>query len=85
MGFSKQAYEPEVAVEVRHSWYPGEAFIFYFPKVLPQSALDAEAAFLGLKQDEEKDTLASWLRWPRASARASSTSPARHNWRAWLC
>ncbi|MET0646973.1 MAG: hypothetical protein ABW208_10160 [Pyrinomonadaceae bacterium] len=57
MGFSKQDYEPAVAVEVRHNWHPGAAFVFHFPKVLPQSALDAEASFLALKPEEDKDAV----------------------------
>lgn len=66
MGFSKQGYEPEVAVEVRHNWHPGSVFVFYFPKVLPQAALDAEASFLGLNQDGDKDAVRTSLIDPLA-------------------
>ncbi|HLM58175.1 MAG TPA: hypothetical protein VK422_18880 [Pyrinomonadaceae bacterium] len=52
MPFSKTKYDPTVAIVVHHKWYPGDAFTFYFPKVLPQSALDAERVFVGLKEDE---------------------------------
>lgn len=55
MGFSKSTYEAGVAVEVRHGWYPGTAFTFYFPKQLPQSALDAEKDFLALTDDADRD------------------------------
>lgn|GEM_PF-4802382 len=60
MGFSKKTYESEVAIEVRHGWYPETTFVFYFPKHLPQSALDAEKAFLSLddKEGAEKSRVA---------------------------
>ncbi|MGI8997542.1 MAG: hypothetical protein ACR2GW_12830 [Pyrinomonadaceae bacterium] len=48
MGFSKQDYSPEIAINVTHPWHPGETFTFHFPKALPQAALDAERQFLGL-------------------------------------
>jgi hypothetical protein len=53
--FSKKNYEPEVAVVVRHAWYPDSPFTFFFPKVLPQAALDAEKTYFGLTDAEGKD------------------------------
>ncbi len=57
MGFSKERYEPEVSIEVRHVWHPGTAFVFHFPKVLPQAALEAQKTFLGLSQEETEEAL----------------------------
>ncbi len=55
MGFNKDKNEPDIAIEVRHPWHPGDVYTFYFPKKLPQLALDAEAKFLGLKEGERSD------------------------------
>lgn len=55
MAFSKQGNSKEVSVEVTHRWHPGALFVFHFPKRLPQSALDAEKSFLGLKDDERAE------------------------------
>jgi len=52
MSFSKANYAPEIAIAVSHAWHPGEVFTFYLPKVLPQAALDAEAAWIGVPSDE---------------------------------
>ncbi|MDQ3649694.1 MAG: hypothetical protein M3458_05315 [Acidobacteriota bacterium] len=55
MGFTKKTNSNEIAIEVTHQWHPGQAFTFYFPKQLPQRALDAERDFLGLKETERAD------------------------------
>jgi hypothetical protein len=53
--FSKRSYQPEVAIVVRHAWYPDSPFTFFFPKVLPQCALNAEKTYFGLTDAEGKD------------------------------
>lgn len=55
MGFSKNKNTKGLAIKVTHPWHPGAEFIFHFPKRLPQSALDAEKGFVGLKDDERED------------------------------
>lgn len=55
MGFNKQKNSKEIAISVTHPWHPGAQFVFHFPKALPQSALDAEAKFLGLKDAERPE------------------------------
>lgn len=55
MGFRKSTNETEVAVVVTHKWHPGDEFTFYFPKVLPQAAIEAEGRFLGLKEDAREE------------------------------
>jgi hypothetical protein len=58
LGFSKTTYEPEVAIIVNHPLYPDSPFTFFFPKKMPQEAIDASTRFLGLKEDvreEESD------------------------------
>lgn len=61
MGFSKKSYSPVIEIEVLHPYYPGEVFIFTFPKVLPQSALDAEKSYLGLPDTEQPEALRKGL------------------------
>jgi hypothetical protein len=55
MGFTKQGSQPEVGFAVRHAWHPGTQFVFYFPKRLPQAALDAEQTYFGVKDSERPD------------------------------
>lgn len=55
MPFSKATNEPDIRIEVKHSWHPGVVFAFTFPKRLTQLAADAEARFLGLKEDARED------------------------------
>jgi hypothetical protein len=55
MPFSKTNYSPEIEIVATHRWYPGDKFVFTLPKVLPESALDAEAGFLGLNGTERDD------------------------------
>lgn len=55
MGFSKKENSKEIAIKVKHPWHPDSAFIFYFPKQLPETALAAERNFVGLKDDERED------------------------------
>lgn len=52
MGFSKKTSQPEIAISVTHPWHPGTQFVFHFPKQLPESAVEAEKTFLGLKDTE---------------------------------
>jgi hypothetical protein len=57
LSFSKSTYEPEVAVVINHPLY-SEPFVFYFPKRMPQEAVDASSRYLGLpetERDEERD------------------------------
>lgn len=54
MGFSKKNNAPEIAIVAHHRWHPAAEFIFHFPKRMPQPALDADARFAGLK-DEERE------------------------------
>jgi hypothetical protein len=56
MLFSKKDRTPDVAIQVNHKWYEGNPFVFYFHKKLPQSALDAEKGFLGIKESERDET-----------------------------
>ncbi|MET0646380.1 MAG: hypothetical protein ABW208_07140 [Pyrinomonadaceae bacterium] len=55
MGFNKQTSQPAVGIIVKHSWHPGAAFVFYFPKRLPETALNAEQTYLGLQDSERPD------------------------------
>lgn len=55
MGFDKSTYQTEVNAVVTHQWHPGKEFIFTFPKLLPQAALDAEKTFLGLPDGERAE------------------------------
>lgn len=55
MGFSKVKNSKEVSIAVSHAWHPGAKFVFHFPKTLPQSAVEAEKTFLGLKEDERAE------------------------------
>jgi hypothetical protein len=54
MGFDKKTYEHEIQIAVTHQWHPGKEFVFTFPKTLPQPALDAEKAFLGVEEKERE-------------------------------
>jgi hypothetical protein len=73
VGFKKEGYEPEVAVVVCHAWYPDSPFTFFFPKVLPQAALDAEKTYFGLTDAEGKD--ASRLALINVVAELSTRAP----------
>lgn len=55
MGFTKKGAQTEVGIIVKHAWHPGTQFVFFFPKRLPQAALDAEQTYLGLKDSECSD------------------------------
>lgn len=55
MPFSKAEYEPDVAYAVTHPYYPGEEFVFWVVKELPQPAVEQEKAFLGLKDEEREE------------------------------
>jgi hypothetical protein len=55
MGFTKSTSQKEIAIKLTHPWYPGAEFTFHFPKRLPESALNAEKQFLGLKDDEREE------------------------------
>lgn len=53
--FNKKDNSSEIAITCTHPWHPGEEFTFYLNKRLPQSAIDAEANFVGLKDTERPD------------------------------
>lgn len=55
MGFAKKDSAPEITIEVQHQFHPGTIFSFTLPKILPQAALNAEAEFVGLKDDERPE------------------------------
>lgn len=61
MGFSKKDRATEITIGVKHSYYPDTVFYFTFPKRLPQTALDQESKFIGLKDDEIPDELRKQL------------------------
>lgn len=55
MAFSKKDNSKEIAIVCTHPWHPGDEYTFYLQKRLPQSAIDAEANFIGLKDTERPD------------------------------
>lgn len=55
MGFKKKDSQTEVGISVTHAWHPGTKFVFYFPKRLPEAAVEAEQTYLGLKDSERPD------------------------------
>ena len=55
MGFTKKDSQQEVGIAVTHAWHRGTQFFFYFPKRLPEAAVEAEQTYLGLKDSERPD------------------------------
>lgn len=53
--FTKNSYSPNVSIGVTLPTRPGDEYVFTFPKRLPQTALDAEEAFVGLDKEERAD------------------------------